>query len=69
MQGITNAKEKAYDSLCEELPPTSRLVPFIRLITVPELKRRYDTTFFVLGLEPYCHVNFMKYAENNKNLH
>lgn len=45
------------------------MVPFIRLITVPVLKHRYDTMFFVLPVKDYKFINFFKYAEHEKHLH
>lgn len=49
--------------------PKMDLLPFIRLITVPMLKSRFDASFFIHKLEPFHFVNFLKFAENEKYLH
>lgn len=50
--------------LIEALPPKKSLLPFIRLVTVPLLKQRFDAFFYVHKLEEFKFINFMKYAEN-----
>jgi 8-oxo-dGTP pyrophosphatase MutT (NUDIX family) len=60
--GAAGAKQTSYEQLSELLSPTQKMVPFIRMITVPFLKSRYDTTFFVLPLEPHHFLNFSKYT-------
>lgn len=49
--------------------PKKKLIPFMRLITIPELPNRYDTTFFLHKMQDYKFINFLKYSENEKYLH
>ena len=65
---MTGSKQSSYERLSELLGPTQSMLPFIRMITVPFLKSRYDTTFFVLPLEEYKFINFSKYAEKEDHL-
>lgn len=51
------------------LPPAQDLVPFLRLITVPEIKQRYDTTFYAHSIEDFRFINFLKFAEHERHLH
>ena len=44
------------------------MAPFIRMITIPLLKQRYDAIFYVLALEEYKNINFFKYAEHEKHM-
>lgn len=63
------AKQRAFEKLSDLLPPTKNVVPFMRLITIPEIKQRYDTTFYAHAVEDYRFANFLKYAEHEKHLH
>ena len=65
----SQAKPRAFEKLSELLPPAKALVPFLRLITIPEIKQRYDTTFFAHAIEDYRFANFLKFAEHERHLH
>ena len=67
--GSGEAKQRAFDKLSALLPPAQDAVPFLRLITIPEIKQRYDTTFFAMAVEDYRFVNFLKFAEHERHLH
>lgn len=67
--GSGEAKQRAFDKLSSLLPPAQDVVPFLRLITIPEIKQRYDTTFYALAVEDFRFVNFLKFAEHERHLH
>ena len=58
-----------FEQISRILPPQTDLLPFIRLITIPIIKQRFDTSFFIHKLSAYHFLNFLKYAEDEKHIH
>lgn len=55
--------------IAQIIQPKKSLSSFIRLVTVPIIKSRFDAFFYIHKLEQFKFINFMKYAENDKYLH
>ena len=58
-----------FEQLSYIMAPQNDLLPFMRLVTVPIIKARFDASFFIHKLEPFKFINFLKYAEGDKHLH